>query len=160
MFDILIENHANVSAVFYEIGEEDMLKILSDPGITLGTDGVIISEDDMDHPRTFGTFTRALGRYARDGKIMPMETMIHKMTGLGAKNMGLMSKGRIEIGTDADLVIFDEEKIIDRATYMEPKLLSEGILSVWIAGEKVYESGKLTGKTPGRVLRAVNGIIY
>lgn len=151
-FKLVMENRERGGAIFFDIGEEDMLRILADPTVMVGTDGVITTADDMCHPRTYGTFTRALGRYGRDKNVLPMEAMIHKMTGLTAQNMGFSRKGIIRDGMDADLVLFDAGKVIDNADFTSPRRLSGGIEAVIIGGETVYRGGALTGSTPGRVL--------
>ncbi len=151
-FDLLVQNNGSVQAIYFDIGEPDLMHILSDPTLMVGTDGVSASADRLCHPRAFGTFTRALGRYGRDKKLLPAETMIHKMTGLPAATFGFSQKGLIRDGMDADLVLFNAETVCDRADFVHSQLLSDGIEAVFIGGEVVYRGGALTGKTPGRVL--------
>jgi len=105
------------------------------------------------HPRTVGSFPRVLGRYVREQQLMPLETAVHKMTGLTASHMGLTDRGMIRKGAVADLVLFDPETVIDRATPTDPEALSEGITLVWVAGEQVFADGEVTASRPGRVIR-------
>ena len=152
MFDLLVQNDGDVQAIYFDIGEPDLMTILSDPTIMVGTDGVAVTPDALCHPRAFGSFTRALGHYGRDRGLLPMPAMIRKMTGLPATVLGLSHKGRIADGFDADLVLFDAAAVCDRATFADPHQVSAGIEAVIIGGEIVYRGGALTGRTPGRLL--------
>ncbi len=82
------------------------------------------------HPRKAGSFPRVLGRYVREQELLPLEQAVHKMTGLSARHMGFTDRGLIKEGFVADLVLFDPETVIDRATPERPELLSAGITSV------------------------------
>ena len=105
------------------------------------------------HPRGFGTFTRILGRYVREEQRFSMEDAVHKMSGLAAEHMGISDRGVIRVGAYADLVLFDPERVSDRATFEEPHLTSTGIEKVWVNGALVYTDGKPTGNHPGQVMR-------
>jgi N-acyl-D-amino-acid deacylase len=93
-----------------------------------------------------------LGRYSRELKLFPLETAVRKMTGLTARNFGLVDRGEIRTGAFADLVLFDPETIADRADYRQSALPSAGIVSVFCNGEAVWTDGAPTGARPGRVL--------
>lgn len=101
------------------------------------------------HPRGHGTFTKILGRYVREQKLMPLETAIYKMTGLSAENLGINDRGIIANGNYADLVLFNPETVIDNANIQDGKALSTGIEKVWVNGQLVYQSQKATGKYSG-----------
>jgi len=101
------------------------------------------------HPRGYGTFTRVLGYYVREKKIMRLETAIQKMTSLSAEHVGLQNRGIIAPGYFADLVLFNPDTVIDKATITNPKALSQGILKVWVNGKLVYADGKVTGERGG-----------
>ena len=105
------------------------------------------------HPRGHGAFTRVLGRYVREQKLMPLETAVYKMTGLTADQVGLPQRGVIMPGNYADLVLFDPETVIDNASVKDGKALSDGIDKVWVNGQTVYESKKSTGELPGVLIR-------
>jgi N-acyl-D-amino-acid deacylase len=94
-----------------------------------------------------------LGRYVREQKLMPLETAIHKMTGLTAAHMGFTDRGLIRQGAVADLVLFNPDTVIDHATPLAPTELSEGITSVWVSGELVFTDGATTENRPGTVIR-------
>lgn len=101
------------------------------------------------HPRGYGAFTRVLGRYVREQKIMPLETAIYKMTGLAAEHLGIKQRGTITPYYYADLVLFNPATVIDNATMNNPKALSSGIEIVWVNGKIVYRDQKATGEHPG-----------
>jgi len=105
------------------------------------------------HPRGFGSFTRVLARMVRQDSVLTLEEAVHRMTGLAARHMGFADRGVIRVGAAADLVLFDPETVEDRATFEEPQRPSVGIDRVWVNGVVVYDSGAVTGATPGKVIR-------
>lgn len=127
----------------------DISELLLWPEMNICTDGGINSL----HPRSAGSFPRVLGHYAREQNLMPLETAVHKMTGLTAAHMGFTDRGLIRQGAVADLVLFDPAIVIDRATPLAPTELSAGITSVWVAGELVFADGAATENRPGKVIR-------
>ena len=84
---------------------------------------------------------------------MPLEEAVRRATALAADHMGIRDRGRLAAGQAADLVLFDPQTVIDRATPQDPHRLSTGIVAVWVNGEPVFTDGKATGRRPGRVLR-------
>lgn len=138
-------------AIYFAMSEEDVARILQHPLAMVGSDG--LAHDSHPHPRLWGTFPRVLGRYARDQKLFPLETAVHKMTGLPAARFGLERRGRIAVGMHADLVTFDPATVADRATFEAPHQAPAGIAAVYVAGRCVSEHGQMTGERPGRVLR-------
>lgn len=127
----------------------DISELIAWPEANICTDGGI----DNLHPRSAGAFPRVLGRYVREQKLMSLEEAIRKMTGLAASHMGFTDRGLIRQGAVADLVLFDPDTVIDRATPLEPDALSEGITRVWVGGELVFSGGAVTENRPGRVIR-------
>ncbi|MEO8116311.1 MAG: amidohydrolase family protein, partial [Bacteroidota bacterium] len=99
---------------------------------------------DGGHPRGYGAFTRFLGRYVREQKIMPLETAIYKMTGLTAEHVGIQNRGILVQGNFADLVLFDPATVIDNSTISNSKALSSGIKIVWVNGKIVYQNQQAT----------------
>ena len=104
------------------------------------------------HPRAYGTFPRVLGEYVRVQKLMPLETAVHKMTGMPAKGLGLSDRGVLREGAFADIVIFDAALIRDQATFIQPHQYPVGIEIVIVNGAIAVEGGKATGIRAGRVL--------
>ncbi len=142
--------HDDVEAVIgTSMAEPDVRTILAWPWTDLCSDG----ELDGRHPRGFGAFTRLLGHYVRDEHVLTLEDAVRKMTSLAAHNVGIRDRGRIEPGTYADLVLFDPDSVIDRATPEQPLRVSEGVARVWVSGVEVWSNGATTGAHPGRVIR-------
>jgi len=129
--------------------DSDIDELLVWPEMNICTDGGL---QDL-HPRGAGSYPRVLGHFARDKHLMSVETAVHKMSGLAAEHMGFDDRGLVSEGMIADLVLFDPETVIDRATPENPLALSDGILSVWVGGELVYRDGATTVARPGKVVR-------
>jgi N-acyl-D-amino-acid deacylase len=127
----------------------DIGELMTWPETNICTDGGIVNL----HPRSAGSFPRVLGRYVREQNLMSLETAVHKMTGLTASHMGFTDRGLIRQGAVADLVLFDPDTVIDNATPLAPKELSDGITSVWVSGELVFADGAATDARPGQVIR-------
>lgn len=151
-FDILIANGSKANGIFYSIGPEDMTRIITSEYSCIGTDGSCRSIEEKTHPRTFASFPKAIRYYHKEKGILTLPQMIRKMTGFPAERAGFKKKGLIKDGYDADLVIFDYDKIYDCATYLEPLKLSEGMEYVIVNGKIVYHEKQMTGELPGRIL--------
>jgi N-acyl-D-aspartate/D-glutamate deacylase len=105
------------------------------------------------HPRHFGAFVRRIARYVKDLEVIPLSFAIRSSTGLPAQIIGLRDRGLIREGYKADIVIFDLEKLRDRATVLAPHLRSEGVEFVLVNGQFTIDGGTLTGALPGQVLK-------
>jgi N-acyl-D-amino-acid deacylase len=116
----------------------------------IGSDG--LPHDDHPHPRLWGTFPRVIGRYARDLGLFPIETAIHKMTGLPARVFKLAERASVSPGCFADLVVFDPARIIDCATYESPTAPSAGIEMVFVNGTLSFKAGESSGARAGRLI--------
>jgi N-acyl-D-aspartate/D-glutamate deacylase len=125
---------------------------MSDPAVMIASDGEL--ENGKGHPRGAGCYARVLGRYVREQHALSLMEAVRKMTLLPADRLGLQNKGRIRIGADADLTIFDPARVIDRATYENPAQYSEGISYVLVNGVLVVKNGALQENVlPGRAVR-------
>lgn len=105
------------------------------------------------HPRGYGAFTRVLGKYVREEKVLPIEKAIYKMTGQSADFFGFKDRGRIAVGHYADLVLLDPNTVKDQANIKNSHALSTGIEMVWVNGTLVYQAQKSTGKQPGVLIK-------
>jgi len=154
---LILEEEGNVGAIFFSMAEQDVATILADPMVAIGSDGHALNaaEDaaETTHPRSYGTFPRILGRYAQEEKLLSLASAIHKMTALPASRLGCNDRGLVRPGFAADLVLFDPATVADLATYAEPHRYATGIIHLLVNGKPVIWDGRLTGSTPGRVLR-------
>jgi len=155
--EILIDNHANVEQIT-EYGHEGDLQTLMKSRFTMiGTDSWSVPMGSgKPHPRFYGTYPRILGKYVREEKILTLEQAIRKMTSFPAQTLGLLDRGLIREGMWADLVIFDPDTIIDRATYTDPHQYPDGIHYVIINGEIVVKDKQHSKAKPGKILRRDN----
>jgi N-acyl-D-amino-acid deacylase len=138
-------------AIYFAMDEADVRRILAFPDTMIGSDG--LPHDAAPHPRLWGSFPRVLGHYARDVGLFPLETAVHKMTGLTARTFGLEGRGLIGDGMAADITLFDAGTVGDAATFESPIRPARGIGTVIVNGEIVWREGQATGARPGRVLR-------
>jgi N-acyl-D-amino-acid deacylase len=120
--------------------------------VSIGSDGFLVVNSNT-HPRSYGTFPKILGRYVRDKKILSLDEGIRKMTSLPASILHLKDRGIIKPGFKADLVIFDPETIIDKATYKNGRQYPQGIDYVLVNGKITIEKGKHTGVLNGQILK-------
>jgi len=138
--------------------EEMIQAILAHPQVMVASDGII--ENGIGHPRAAGTFARVLGKYVREDRALTLMDAIRKSSLMPAKRLEAMSqqmreKGRVKIGADADLAVFDPKTVIDRATFDKPAQYSEGFRYVLVNGTFVVRDGKLQdGVAPGQGIRA------
>ena len=136
--------------------QDDLNQMLSHPLSVPMSDGFAVapygplSQPTM--PRSYGTFPRVLGRYARDWDVLPMELAVQKMTSMPAQRMGLMDRGLLRPGLMADISVFDPATILDRETYQDPHAFPSGIEYVMVNGQLVVECGEQNEARPGQVL--------
>ena len=132
---------------------EDIVKLaMANPLVMIASDGIM--ENGKGHPRAAGTFTRVLGRYVREQHALTLMEAIRKMSLAPAERLGVSSKGRIAVGADADLAVFDPARVTDHATFENPAQYSEGMVYVLVNGVPVVRGGALVdGVAPGRGVR-------
>ena len=152
----ILESGSDPGAIIHFGIEEDLIKILQHPSTSMACDCGATTETRV-HPRFYGSFPRLLGRYVREQKIMSWEQAIRKSSWLPAATIGMSDRGLIALGMAADITIFDPATIIDRATYEEPALPSEGVKYVFVNGKLALKDGVATVQKAGRALfRTVN----
>lgn len=155
---LLIEEDLAVQAVFFAMSEDDVATVLDAPFTCIGSDASARALTGptavgVPHPRTFGCFPRVFSRFVRGRRSLELGDAVRRMTSLPASIFGLRDRGRIAPGAYADLVLFDPERITDRATYEKPFAYPDGIDAVFVNGVPVVLAGTPTGARPGRVLR-------
>lgn len=158
LFDILVQDDAFTNVAVFGMSEPDVALALQQPWVSIdndssgtSTEGLLSAEHP--HPRAYGTFPRILRKYVREEKKLSLEDAIRKFSALPAQRMHLTDRGVLKAGMWADVVIFDPTTIKDVATFEKPNQLSEGMEYVLVNGVPVIDSGKMTGRLPGKVLR-------
>jgi N-acyl-D-amino-acid deacylase len=147
----ILEQGNDPGAILRFGAEEDLIKILQHPTTSMACDCGATTESRV-HPRFYGSYPRLLGRYVREQKIMSWEQAIKKSSWLPAATIGMSDRGLIALGMAADIVVFDPAMIIDRATYENPALPSEGVKHVFVNGTLALKDGAPTGAKTGRAL--------
>ncbi|MFX1539042.1 MAG: amidohydrolase family protein [Promethearchaeota archaeon] len=157
--EILIDEEAKGGMTIESMGEEDIQRIMKGRYTMIGSDGTSIPltgplSYGKPHPRFFGTFPRILGHFVREKKLMLLETAIRKMTSFPAQRLGLTDRGILKENMWADIVVFNQKSVIDKATFTDPHQLPEGIEYVLVNGEIVIDKGRHQGILPGKILRS------
>jgi N-acyl-D-amino-acid deacylase len=152
---LLFQESGSVGMIGFGMSEENTALMLAHPLGMICSDGSVYSptSSGSPHPRSFGTFPRVLGHYVRDEGVMPLETAIHKMTGMPARKIQLQDRGVIRPGAFADLVAFDPAEVRDEATFTEPRRPPSGINLVVVNGVVTVREGRMTGERAGRPVR-------
>jgi dihydroorotase/N-acyl-D-amino-acid deacylase len=158
LFDILLADHSRTGAIYFSMNEQDLQAAMKTWWVAVNTDYGGVAPDGpfgdiRPHPRTYGSFTRILGRYVREQKLMPLEYAVRKMTSLAAQRVGLTDRGLLRPGMFADITVFNPATVADRATFENPHQPSVGIEYVLVNGQVVLRKGQLTSARPGRGLR-------
>jgi N-acyl-D-amino-acid deacylase len=155
--DLMVEEGGVISQLIFGVsGDRDndqpLRTIIQHPLGGYATDAIEIGRGKP-HPAAYGTYPRILGRYVRELKLLPLEDAVRRMTAFPASRLGLKDRGTVAEGYFADLVLLDPERVMDHATYEEPRQFAEGIEAVIINGQVVLEGGELKDIRPGKVLR-------
>jgi N-acyl-D-amino-acid deacylase len=156
--DLLIKDKAFTNVAVFGMDEPDVKLALKQPWVSIDNDSQGTSPEGLlgsehPHPRAYGTFPRILRKYVREEKELTLADAIRKFSALPAQRMRLTDRGVLKQGMWGDVVIFDPEKIKDKATYEDPNQLSVGMEYVLVNGVPVIAEGRMTGALPGKVLR-------
>lgn len=156
-FELLMDEGGKAYMILFQLDEADLRRALVHPCVMIGSDGSALAPygelgAGKPHPRSYGTFPRVLGEYAREQRVLSLPQAVHKMTGLPARRLGLTDRGVIREGAKADLVVLDPRRVADHATYEDPHRYPSGIEHVLVNGRFVIKDGEHTGSLPGRVL--------
>ncbi len=144
--------------VSFNMSEEDIATIMQkDYVMTCSDGGLVAPNEGKPHPRYYGTFPRKIGRYVRERGVVGLANAIRSMTSLPATVYGLEGRGILREGAVADVVVFDYDRIAERATYSDPHQLSEGVIHLLVNGTLAIREGKATGALAGEVLRPPKG---
>ena len=137
--DLLLAEKMGVGMISFSQSEEVVRKIMKEPYVNVCTDGLLGGKP---HPRAYGTYPRILARYVRETSLLSIEEAVRKMSGLAADTFGLQQFGRIAAGTRADVVLFDPERVEDRATFEDSKQYPAGVEQVIVGGRLVVARGQ------------------
>jgi N-acyl-D-amino-acid deacylase len=144
-----IVRDGGAGVVCHSMKDDDIRTFYQQPWVMVSSDGGIGSR----HPRGAGTYPRVLGKYVRELRWLTLSEAIRKMTSFPARRFKLNDRGLIRRGYKADLVVFDPNTIIDRATFPDPQLTADGVKRVFVNGVEVWSDGRVTGERPGTALR-------
>jgi N-acyl-D-amino-acid deacylase len=158
LVELMIQEDGGGSMVGFGMSEDELMGVLKYPHAMVASDGSALAtsgplRSGNPHPRSFGTFPRALGKYAREEKLFDLAEAIRKITALPASALGITDRGLLQVGNFADVVIFDPANVIDRAIWTAPHQYPEGIRFVLVNGEVVIDESEFSGKLAGQVLR-------
>ena len=156
IIELTVGEKNGLGKITFGMSEPNVAMMLRQPWVVIGSDAGGYDPDTttaLVHPRSYGSFARVLGKYARTDPVLTLEDAVRKMTSATAQILGLRDRGLLKEGMFADIVIFDPATVIDNATFEKPHQLSSGIRDVFVNGVGVWRNGKHTGATPGRALR-------
>ena len=156
--DLIIQDSTRVGVAYFLMSEDNVKKQVAIPWVSFGSDegsytneGVFLKSNA--HPRAYGTFTRVLGKYSRDEKLITLQEAIRKLAKLPATNLNIQKRGELKAGYYADIVIFDPVRVKDNATFDKPHQYAEGMIHVFVNGVQVLKDGEHTGAKPGRFVK-------
>jgi N-acyl-D-amino-acid deacylase len=155
--DLIAEDESRIDTIYFLMSEENVKKEIAKPWVSFGSDEASQAPEgnflkSNCHPRAYGCFSRVLGKYSREEKILTLEQAIRKLSGLPATNLGLDHRGFVQKGMFADVVVFDPATVGDKATFDKPHQYSVGMKHVFVNGAQVLKDGEHTGAKPGRAV--------
>ncbi len=156
IIDLNVDERLGLGELLFLMSEENIRLQLQQPWMKFGTDAS--SQDPataqgMTHPRAYGNFTRLMGRYVREQRVIPLEDAVRKASAAVATRLSLNDRGVLRVGLKADVIVFDATTIIDNATFERPHQLSTGVRDVFVNGVAVLRNNAHTGAKPGVVVR-------
>ena len=156
LIDLTIAEQNKLGQVIFVASDSNVAMQVRKPWMKFGTDAEAFDPDSAKistHPRSYGTYPRILGRFVRDQRILTLEDAVRKMSGAVAERLSIRDRGELREGMYADVMVFDPNTIIDKATYEKPHQLSVGMKYVLVNGVAVVRDGKVTGAKPGKIVR-------
>ena len=155
--DLVIEDGTRVATVYFLMSEENIRKQIALPWVSFGSDagasapeGVFLKSST--HPREYGNFANLLGKYVREERVISLAEAIRRLTSLPASNLGIESRGALQEGHFADVVVFDPASVSAPATFEKPMQYATGMQHVFVNGTQILDGGEHTGARPGRVV--------
>lgn len=157
IMDLVLEDRSRIGTIYFLMSEENIKKQIRQPWVSFGSDAASIAPEGVylkssAHPRAYGNFARLLGKYVREEKVISLAEAVRRLSGLPATNLGLEHRGFLKPGMFADVVVFDPQTIVDRATFENPHQYAVGVRHVFVNGVQVLKDGEHTGAKPGRAL--------
>jgi N-acyl-D-amino-acid deacylase len=149
------ESRSSPIGIYFSLDEDDMRHALAQPWVAVCSDsGAVVGKmrESGAHPRAYGTFSKILGQYVREEKLIPLEEAVRKMTSLAAARAGLHDRGLLREGMKADVVVFDPAAVDAPSTYEDPHQFAIGVDHVIVNGIPVLRDRQMTGELPGRIL--------
>jgi N-acyl-D-aspartate/D-glutamate deacylase len=151
---MILNRDSGTKIVNYGINEQDVRYVMQQPWVATASDGSAkIPSEEIPHPRNYGTFPRKIGFYAVREQVIPLAEAIRTSSGLPADILGLKDRGYLRVGAHADIAVWSEQELIDKATFESPHRYSEGIHYLLVNGTPAIWEGKVTGSLAGRALR-------
>ncbi len=158
VMDLIVADRAESSVITAIMNEDDVRTAMRHPLVSFGSDSSAQAEDgplsvSKSHPRGWGSFTRILGRFVREERVLTIEEAVRKATSQAAIRVGIQDRGILRAGMFADIVIFDAATVRDEATFEDPRHYSTGMRHVFVNGRAVLRDGRITDERPGRAIR-------
>src|SRR5690349_12922363 len=157
IMDLVLEDRSRIGTIYFLMSEDNIKKQIRQPWVSFGSDAASIAPEGIflksaAHPRAYGNFARLLGHYVREEKVISLAEAVRRLSGLPATNLGLDHRGFLKPGMFADVVVFDPQTIVDKATFENPHQLAVGVKDVFVNGVQVLKDGEHTGAKPGKAL--------
>lgn len=156
--DLIIQDSTRVGVAYFLMNEDNVKKQVALPWVSFGSDegsytteGVFLKSNA--HPRAYGNFSRVVGHYVRDEKVLSLQAAIQKLANVPAKHLKLQKRGELKAGYYADIIVFDPAKVKDNATYEKSHQYSDGMEDVFVNGIAVFKAGAPTGLAAGRFVK-------
>ncbi len=156
--DLIIQDSSRVEVAYFLMSEDNVKKQIALSWVSFGSDAASMAPEgnflkQSSHPRAYGNFTRVIGHYSRDEKLIPLQTAIYKLAKLAATSLNIQKRGELKPGNYADILVFDPAKVDDKASYEKPHQYATGMIHVWVNGIQVLKDGEHTHAKPGRFVK-------
>ncbi|MES2005446.1 MAG: D-aminoacylase [Bacteroidota bacterium] len=156
--DLIIQDSSRVEVAYFLMSEDNVKKQVALPWVSFGSDAASMATEgkfikQSAHPRAYGNFTKVIGQYCRDERLITLQQAVYKLSKLAATNLHIQKRGELKVGNYADILIFDPSKVQDHATYDKPHQYATGMLHVWVNGVQVLKDGEHTNAMPGRFVK-------